>query len=179
MADVREHLAGCPHCSAELAALQRLLALAALDTVPAMPVSENEFLRGVRRRTRAQGTNGEPQTTSYRLRLVRLVPLLAAAGVLVAVGVFIVAHRARVRTESDYAAVLAEPDSPDLLDLAGSESELIRDLDTSSLAAIEFELTDNAEVDELVEELTPRQQGQLVMELTRLYGGSKAQLTGG
>ncbi len=75
--------------------------------------------------------------------------------------------------------MLAEPENPDLLDLAGTESELIRDLDTSSVTTIQSELTDNADVDELVEELTAGQQDQLVMELTRLYRGPKAQSSGG
>jgi anti-sigma factor RsiW len=171
MGDVRDHLAGCPHCSAELASLQELLALAALDETPAMPLSEDEFLQGVRRRA-SQSAIRSPQSAVRTSHFaVRLVPFLAAAAVLVAVGVFMLAHRSRARTESDYASVLAEPESPDLLDLAGSESELIRDLDSGSVVAIQSELTDNADVDELVEELTPRQQDQLVMELTRLYGG--------
>ena len=191
MAEIRDHLAGCPHCSAELASLQKLFALAALDETPAMLMCEDEFLRGVRRQI-SQSAVRSPRwpvfampggRAQFKVRspyfAVRLVPFLAAALVMVAVGVFLLAHRSQVRTESDYASVLAEPENPDLLDLAGSESELIQDLDSDSVAAIQSELADNADVDELVEELTPGQQEQLVMELTRLYGGPKSQSSGG
>lgn len=111
--------------------------------------------------------------------LVRLAPLVAAAAVLVVVGVSVLVHRSRARAESDYAATLAEPESPDLLDLAGSESELVQNLDTGTVAAMQSELTDDADVDELVEELTPRQQEELVIDLTRLYGGPNARSNGG
>jgi hypothetical protein len=182
MAEVRDHLAGCPHCSAELVSLQKLLALAALDATPAMPIGEDEFLRGVRRRiSELRIESHKPQTTSYK-PFVRLVPFLAAAAVLVVVGVLVRSQKSEIRnqnTGSDYASVLTEPENPDLLDLAGSESELIQDLDADSVAAIQSELADNADVDELVEELTPGQQEQLVMELTRLYGGPKVQSSGG
>jgi hypothetical protein len=179
MAEVRDHLAGCPHCSAELSSLQKLLALAALDETPAMPISQDEFLRAIRRKL--QATSYKPQATGHKL-FVRFAPFLAAALVLVVVGVLARSRELAVRSQNagtDYASVLAEPENPDLLDLAGTESELIRDLDTSSVAAIQSELTDNADVDELVEELTAGQQNQLVMELTRLYRGPKVQSSGG
>lgn len=181
MAQVRDHLAGCPHCSAELAALQKLLALAALDKAPAMPIGEDEFLRATRSKLGRKSESGRfgSRASIFGFPPVRLVPFLAAAAVLVVVGVSMLAHRARIRTESNYAPVLAERESPDLLDLAGSESELVRDLDTATVAAMQSELTGDADVDELVEELTPRQQEQLVIELTRLYGGPNAQLSGG
>ncbi len=71
MADVRDHLAGCPHCSAELASLQKLLALAALDETPAMPISQDEFLRAIRRKL---------QATSYRPQAIRTLRAASGSG---------------------------------------------------------------------------------------------------
>jgi len=175
--EVREHLASCARCRAESASLQKMLALAASEEIPPMPLSGEVFLQNVRRRIR--------QSLDARRRRepkpwVRLAPFFAAlAVILIAAGIFVHSRQSSVRGKSatwagegNLVAVLAEPENSDFLDLAGGESELVRDIDPQAIAAIQSELTDDADVDELVEELTLSQQEELVRELARMYGGS-------
>jgi len=170
-AAARGHLETCARCRAELESLQRTLALIAEDTVPPMPIREEVFLHNVRRRIR------QPARPASRLRLV---PFFAAAAALViAAGIFLSLRHTNRPAELDDIAAFGEFGTSDLIDQAGGESELVSELDAPSLASIESELTDNADLDDLVEDLTPNQQEALVKELARLYGAARESSTGG
>ena len=51
-AAVREHLASCPWCRAELELFRKTILLDAGDPVPLMPIGADVFLANVRRRIR-------------------------------------------------------------------------------------------------------------------------------
>jgi anti-sigma factor RsiW len=170
-AAVKGHLAACARCRSELESLQRTLALIAEDAVPPMPVREEVFLQNVRRRIR------QPARSASRLRLVPF--FAAAAAIVIAAGIFLSSRHTGQPAEIDSIVTSTDFVTSDLIDQAGEESELVRELDAPSLASIESELTDNADLDDLVEDLTPNQQETLVKELTRLYGAVKESSTGG
>jgi hypothetical protein len=67
----------------------------------------------------------------------------------------------------------------EIVELAGTESELIRRFDAGTMSRMESELAEDAELDDLVEELTAPEQAALVRELSRLYRAPAKSLNGG
>ena len=171
---VREHLAACPQCRAELELFRKTLLLAVGDTVPLMPIGANVFLGNVRRRIRA--ANATPERGRIK---TKLWPVLAAAVVLLAIGILFLSRGPQSQRSPDDLVITGEPAAADIIDQAGTETDLVRQIDAQSISAIESELADNAELDDLIEELTPQQQEALVRELTRLYRAPAKPLNGG
>jgi hypothetical protein len=171
---VRAHLASCSRCRTEFELFRRTLLLAAGNAVPPMPISADIFLGKVRRRIRTF----DLQRSRFSVRR-SLWPTLAAAMVMLAVGVLFLSRKPQAQLPQDDIAITGESIAADLIDQAGTESDLIRQIDTQSISQIETELADNAELDDLIEELTPRQQEDLIKELTRLYRAPAKSLNGG
>lgn len=162
-AAVREHLASCPRCRSELEPLRKTLLLTAGDEAPEMPISADAFLGNVRRRVRTFSVQRSPVSVRRSVW-----PALAAATVMLMVGILLLSRQHRPQSPLDDFAVTTEPAAADIIDQAGSESDLVRQIDAQSVSDISLELADDAELDDLIEELTPRQQEALVRELTRI-----------
>jgi HEAT repeat protein len=171
---VDEHVECCRGCRDELEVLRRTLLLAGGDRVGEMPVSAEVFLANVRRGIRARGSRG----WSWDMRRA-LWPVLAAAVVIVAAGVLLLTRRAPLQLPEDGLRVTREWAADEIVELAGTESELIRRFDAGTMSRMESELAEDAELDDLVEELTAPEQAALVRELSRVYRAPAKSLNGG
>jgi hypothetical protein len=166
-ASVKEHLSFCPDCRRVADGLQRTLELLARDEVPDFPVTSERFLQDVRRRIRQA-------PRERRIRLPRLVPVLAAAAaLLIAVGLFWRAHRRPAAPDTEllesFAVASEEMDS----DIFSSDSigvTVLTEQDLKSLDTLERELAEDSDVDDLFDDLSTEEETRLIQALQRVYG---------
>jgi len=170
-ARVAEHVATCESCRSQAEAFKATLALVANDQVPPMPVSEDRFLQEIRRRVRQQSTGAVGQPSPA----VRWIPVFATTAVLViAVGLLWQMRSPQpVQTASGWQDELfsaAETDVIDPIDGDSTGAEALVAAEESSFDGIETELVESSDVDDLIDDLAPAEQDELLKELELAYG---------
>jgi hypothetical protein len=161
---LEQHLAGCPACRARCEAFRRTLALVAHDPVPPAPDPER-FLQDVKRRIRKLPARPNP-VFGFRLPVLRLVPFGAALAVIIVAGFLLLRPRAN---EPGYipAESALTSDTAGLADFLSAEPQSLEELaDRQTLDELDSELIQNAEIDDLLEDLSTVEMQELVARLT-------------
>lgn len=166
---VARHLADCPVCRERLTRLAETLRVLN-ETAPVPPAIEPELvLAGVRRHLDLASKNRQPGWQRYR----RFVLTAAATAVVLIVAGITGLRKWSGRTADDIALVTAlVPSEEDALELLGL-SDSLKQSELAAIEVLDSALTADAELDDLLEELTPGQQTLLIRELERLFGRKK------
>jgi hypothetical protein len=169
---VAEHVAVCERCRTQAEAFRATLALIANDTVSPMPVSEERFLQDVRRRVRQQQLPSAGRNESL---VLRWIPVSAATAALILVAGILWQLRGTqpVRTVNDLQSGLLGAEVIDVLDPPDTDSastEVLVAAEEPSFDGIETELADGSDLDDLIDEMAPAEQAELLQGLELVYG---------
>jgi len=175
---VREHVATCRACQMDEARLRKTFSLLAAEAAPSPTIDGERFLADVKRRIRMQKRVTNPGLSVFtgwlRRPWARLAPVLAAAALLIVVGLTWQLHRNRPLPNGNdllETLVATEDDTLDILSLGTAES--LNSIDDQTVEALDTELARNTDLDDLIDDLSPEQQTLLVQELEHLYGPRK------
>jgi anti-sigma factor RsiW len=167
-ARLNEHLRQCERCQAQAEQLRKTLDLLAQDEIPVPPESDERFLFAVKRQSRSL-TRPHPSFLRW------LPPLAAAAVLLILLSPLSRRWRSLQPTNNNAPGQSLESllvaSDPDLVDpLAVETGGVLSDADYQTITAVESELVEESELEDLLDELTPQEQTQLLEGLKGMYG---------
>jgi predicted anti-sigma-YlaC factor YlaD len=163
---VREHLDSCPTCQSVAQRLQRTLALVADDPVPESAIGGERFLQDVRRRIRRSAVRRE----QFGVR--RWIPAFAVAASLlfIAVAVWQFQRTRPMPAGNDLIQEFTSADEDTLDVMSVGTTGTFDTIDDQTVEALSTELVENSDLDDLIDDLSPNQQANLVQALEQLYG---------
>ena len=174
---VGEHVAGCERCRNLAEGFKATLSLLSDDPVPPMPLPPEQFLQTVRRRARQQSL-GAPRKSSLVFRWIP--PLAAAAALVLAAGIVWQSRVASpARTTDGELQTMEWPGDPfaieasvplDPLDTGYAQIDRLAASEEPSFDGIEAELFEGSELDDLIDDMAPAEQAELLQKLELAYG---------